>query len=120
MKQQLAFLAEANSLVHQSACALRQAQPLLLLQASEALSQLIAKWRKAEFESQETARFKAEMSNFRCVVDQLKLQQSHLRQQQAQVEKQLQVLLPGGANGLYAKTSGQRAAAITAATSVRA
>ena len=50
MKQQLAFLAEANSLVHQSACALRQAQPLLLLQASEALSQLIAKWRKAEAE----------------------------------------------------------------------
>jgi hypothetical protein len=54
------------------------------------------------------------------VIDQLKLQQSHLLQQKAHVEKQLKVLLPGWSNGLYANTSGLRSGAITPSTSVRA
>ena len=120
MRQKVEFFAEVNRLVGESAVALRQAEPLLLLQASEALGQIISKWHKLGLDVHGTAQLKDELASLESVIDQLKLQQSHLRQQKAQVEKQLKVLLPGWSNGLYANTSGLRTGAITPSTSVRA
>lgn len=114
------FFAEVNRSVGEIACALRKAEPLLLLQASEALSQMMTTWHRSELDGQGTAPLKNKLSQLESVIQQLKLQQSHLRQQKAQIEKQLKVLLPAWSNGLYANTSGQRAAAITPCTSVRA
>jgi uncharacterized coiled-coil DUF342 family protein len=120
LKHQGEFFAEASRLVNESASALREAQPLLLLKASESLSQLIAKWHKAEFVIQETDQLKAEILNLQGVIEQLKVQQKHVRQQSAQVEKQLKVLLPGWTDGLYTKNPGQGFSTKSASTSVRA
>ena len=120
MKQEIDFFAELNCLVGEVACALRKAEPLMLLQSSEALSQMMTKWHRSELNGQGTAQLKDKLSQLRSVIEQLKLQQSHLRQQKAQIEKQLKVLLPAWSHGLYANKSGQRAADITPSTSVRA
>lgn len=120
MKQEIDFFAEVNRLVGESACALRKAEPLLLLQASEALSQIISKLHRSELDGHGPAQLKDALSNLEGVIDLLKLQQSHLQQQKAQVEKQLKVLLPGWSNGLYAKTSVQFSAVSNPSTSVRA
>lgn len=120
MRQEAEFFAEVNRLVGESAFALRNAEPLLLLQASEALGQIISKWHKSELDVQGIARLKDELASLESVIDQLKLQQSHLRQQKAQVEKQLKVLLPAWSSGLYANTSGLQSGAGTPSTSVRA
>ena len=119
MKQEIDFFAEVNRLVGESAFALRKAEPLLLLQSSDALGQIISNWHKSELDGQKTAQLKDRLKTLESVIDQLKLQQSHLCQQQAQVEKQLKVLLPGWTNGIYASTSGLRSAATNSGTSVR-
>jgi hypothetical protein len=120
LKQEIDFFAELNRLVGESAFAIRQAEPLLLLQASEALGQIISKWHKSGLGDRGTSSINDQLASLESVIDQLKLQQSHLRQQNAQVEKQLKVLLPCWSNGLYANTSGLRSAATTPITSVRA
>eukprot|EP01034_Spumella_vulgaris_P030445 gene30445-37662_t len=105
LKQAIDFLAEVNRSVGESACALRKAEPLLLLKSSEALSQMMTKWHRSELDGQGTAPLKDKLSHLEIVIEQLKLQQSHLQQQKAQVEKQLKVLLPDWSNGLYANSS---------------
>jgi hypothetical protein len=84
------------------------------------LSQLISKWHKAEFVIQESDQLKAEILNLQGVIEQLKVQQKHVRQQSSQVEKQLKVLLPGWTDGLYTKNPGQGFSTKSASTSVRA
>ncbi|WP_090142501.1 hypothetical protein [Limnohabitans sp. DM1] len=108
MKQEIDFFAAVNGLVGESACALRKADPLLLLQASEALSQIITKWHRSELDGDATVQLKDKLSTLERVIDQLKLQQSHLWQQKAQIEKQLKVLLPAWSHGLNANNLGQR------------
>ena len=120
MKKEAEFFAEVSRLLGESAFAIRQAEPLLLLQASEALGQIISKWHKSGLGDRGTSGLNDQLASLESVIDQLKLQQSHLRQQKAQVEKQLKVLLPGWSNGLYAHTSGLRSGAITPSTSIRA
>ena len=120
MRQEAEFFAEVNRLVGQSALALRKAEPLLLLQASQALGQIISKWHKSEVDGQGVTRLQVELASLESVIDQLKLQQSHLLQQKAHVEKQLKVLLPAWSSGLYANTSGLRNGAANPSTSVRA
>ena len=120
MRQEAEFFAEVNRLVGESAFALRKAEPLLLLQASQALGQIISKWHKSGLCGHGVARQKYELASLESVIDQLKLQQSHLLQQKAHVEKQLKVLLPVWSSGLYDKTSGLRSGVTTPSTSVRA
>ena len=120
MKHEADFFAEVNRLVAESGSALRRAEPLLVLQATQALGQMISKWHKSDLDVYAMARLNIQIASMERVIDQLKLQQSLLLQQKAQVEKQLKVLLPGWSNGLYVSTSGQRGDAIGPSTSVRA
>jgi hypothetical protein len=120
LKQDIEFFAEVNRLMGESACALRKAEPLLLLQASESFIQMLTQWRRSELDGHGIAQFKDKRSHVQGVIDQLKLQQSHLRQQKAQIEKQLKVLLPAWSHGHYGNSSGPRAAPVTPSTSVRA
>lgn len=120
MKQEADFFAEVNRLATESGSALRRAEPLLLLQASQALGQMISKWHKSDLDVHAMARLNNEIASLERVIDQLKLQQSLLLQQKAQVEKQLKVLLPGWSNGLYVNTSGLSGEALGPSTSVRA
>ncbi len=120
MRQEAEFFAEVNRLVGESAFALRNAEPLLLLQASQALGQIISKWHKSELAIHGVSRLNVEHARLESVIDQLKLQQSHLLQQKAHIEKQLKVLLPAWSSGLYANSSGLRSGAATPSTSVRA
>lgn len=108
MKQACEFFDEVNRLVGESACALRKADPLWLLQASEALSQVISKRHRSD-DVHGTTQLKDKLLKLATVIDQLKLQQSLLQQQKAHIEKQLKVLLPDWSNGLYANHLGQRA-----------
>jgi hypothetical protein len=81
---------------------------------------MISKWHKSDLDVYQIARFNNEIASLEKVIDQLKLQQSLLLQQKAQVEKQLKVLLPGWSTGLYVNTSGLSGDAIGPITSVRA
>jgi hypothetical protein len=83
LKQACEFFDEVNRLVGESACALRTADPLWLLQASEALSQIISKWHRSELDVHGTTQHKDKLLNLASVIDQLKLQQSLLQQQKA-------------------------------------
>jgi hypothetical protein len=81
---------------------------------------MISKWHKSDLDVHSMARLHNEIASLEKVIDQLKLQQSLLLQQKAQVEKQLKVLLPGWSTGLYVNTSGLSGDAIGPITSVRA
>ena len=109
MKRESEFFDEINRLVGESACALRKADPQLLLQASEVLGQIITKWHRSELATHGTVQLTDTLSKLESVIVQLKLQQSLLRQQKAHIEKQLKVLLPAWSNGLYANNLSQRA-----------
>ncbi len=120
MTSEKEFFSEINRLLAESARALRSAEPLAVLQASEALSQLMSKWHRSEFVLSDTAELKTEVSQLENLIDQLKLQQLQLRQQKAQIEKQLKVLLPGWSNDQSLNSSGERSGFKTLNTSVRA
>ncbi len=120
MIQEKDFFSEINRMLDESARALRYADPLSVLQASEALRELMSKWHRSKFVGSDTAQLNAQVSQLEKLIDQLKLQQIQLRQQNAQIEKQLKVLLPGWSNNQSLNLSGQRSAFKTLNTSVRA
>lgn len=119
MKQEADFFAEVNRLAAESGSALRRAEPLLLLKASQALGQTVSKWQKSDWAAHEKLRISNELASLESVIDQLKLQQNHLLQQKALVEKHLKALLPGWSSGIYTQPSSLRINALSPRTSVR-